>query len=323
MKKGKITLVAACMLLTFAIFAVEGNSIEFAKDYNDPVLGYIPSDKYASYEDAINHTPSSPEAVRASKPADWGTYDPNDPASVRAAWARAEGGSSSSGVTSGSASNTTSQATAKPKPVAPTLTEYDASSQPAYVITSKKAVYDDFNTGRSEIGSVSKGTEVVATGASSNGFYRFDYTTEDGTTTTGYLLYEGKDNIVPKEDYDAAWSESNRVEATCTEDGYIEYTNSYSGLIKKDELKATGHTLGDEELTKEPTWTKEGEIVTHCAVCNEIIDSRTVPAIVPAWVWYLAGGTAVLCLAIIAGTVLIVRRNKRDINVLCESDLHN
>lgn len=282
-------------------------------DYDIPGVGHVPSDTYASWEDAQNRTPSSPEAVRASKPAGYYDYDHSDPEQVRAHNPEIFGGGGSTANTRNSGG--TSGSAKKPAHVAPTLTEYDASSQPTYVITSKKAVYDDFNTGRSEIGSVAKGTEVVATGASSNGFYRFDYITEDGTTTTGYLLYEGKDNIVPKEDYDAAWSESNRVEATCTEDGYIEYTNSYSGLIKKDELKATGHTLGDEELTKEPTWTKEGEIVTHCAVCNEIIDSRTVPAVVPAWVWWLIGGAAVFCVTLITTAIVIVRKRRADVLV--------
>ena len=149
------------------------------------------------------------------------------------------------------------------------------------------------------------------TGVSSNGYYRFDYTAEDGTTTTGYLLYEGKDNIVPKEDYEAAWAESNRVEATCEKDGYIEYTNGLSGLKYKDELKATGHVLGDEELTLEPTWTKPGEIVTHCAVCDEVIDSREIPPIVPTWAWWLIGGTVAFCIVLITVTIIIVRKRNK------------
>ena len=281
------------------------------KDFVDPVLGYIPSDTYASYEDAEAGIPSSPEAVRASKPAGYYDVDWNDPAQVRAAWERYDSTGSYAISSSGSTSNLASSGSTKSRPAAPTLTEYDTDSQPTYIVTSKKAVYDDFNKGRNEIGSVSKGTEVVVTGKSSNGYYRFDYTAEDGTNTTGYLLFEGKDNIVPKEDYEAAWAESNRVEATCEKDGYIEYTNSLSGLKYKDELKATGHVLGDEELTKEPTWTKPGEIVTHCAVCNEVIDSREIAPIVPTWCWWLIGGAAAFCVGLITVTVVIVKKRRK------------
>ena len=301
-KKKELLHVVTVMMALFVIACCSSNA--YFADFDDPVLGHVVSDTYASEEDFENGTPSSEEAVRASKPAGYYDYDHSDPAQVRAHNPEIFGGGSSSNTKSSSARTNT-------KPAAPTLTEYDTDSQQTYVVTSQKAVYDDFNKGRNEIGSVSKGTEVVVTGKSSNGYYRFDYTAEDGTSTTGYLLFEGKDNIVPKEDYEAAWAESNRVEATCTKDGYIEYTNGLSGLKYKDELKATGHVLGDEELTLEPTWTKPGEIVTHCAVCNEVIDSREIPPIVPAWAWWLIGGTVAFCVVLITVTIIINSKRRR------------
>lgn len=140
-----------------------------------------------------------------------------------------------------------------------------------YVVLSKKAVYSSYNSGKEELGSLSKGTEVEVTGNTSNGYYRFTYTTEDGSEVEAYLLYKGKDNIVDKDTYDAAWELTNTVDATCTKDGYVEYTNSLSGLTKRDKIKSTGHVLGDEELIKEPGLFSKGEIATHCAVCGEII----------------------------------------------------
>ena len=298
----KFLIVPVCLLLLTLTHAYVDERISLS--YESP-YGWVYSETYASWEDACAGTPSDPAAVAASNAASNRTtelgYDPDNPYQQKL-----HGNTSSSGNTTASQNNKSSS-----RPAAPTLTEYDADSQPTYVVTSKKAVYDDFNKGRNEIGSVSKGTEVVVTGKSSNGYYRFDYAAEDGTSTTGYLLFEGKDNIVPKEDYDAAWAESNRVEATCTKDGYIEYTNSLSGLKYKDELKATGHVLGDEELTKEPTWTKPGEIVTHCAVCNEVIDSREIPPIVPAWAWWLIGGTVAFCVVLVTVTIIINSKRRR------------
>ena len=299
-KKFAIAIFMLVLTLLYVVWNAKINTTVLTSFY-DPVLkGWVYSETYASYEDACAGTPSDPAAVAESNKLN-GTHGGLDlglPATD-------SNGNNYAGSSNSSTNRTPS------KPATPTLTEYDADSQPTYVVTSKKAVYDDYNKGRNEIGSVSKGTEVVVTGKSSNGYYRFDYTAEDGTTTTGYLLFEGKDNIVPKEDYDAAWAESSRVEATCTKDGYIEYTNSLSGLKYKDELKATGHVLGDEELTLEPTWTKPGEIVTHCAVCNEVIDSREIPPIVPAWAWWLIGGTVAFCVVLITVTIIIVRKRNK------------
>ena len=141
---------------------------------------------------------------------------------------------------------------------------------------------------------MSKGTEVEVTGSTSNGYYQFTYTNEAGETVDAYLLYKNKDNIVDKETYDAAWSKTSNVEATCTQDGYIEYTNSLSGLTKRDEIKATGHVLGDEELIKEPGLFTNGKIVTHCAKCNEIIETKVLDSYIPVWVLYVIIGAIII-----------------------------
>ncbi len=138
-----------------------------------------------------------------------------------------------------------------------------------YVVTSKKAVYDN---SKNEIGSLAKGTEVSVKGETSNGYYIFDYTTADGSTIDGYLLFKGKDNIVSKEDYDAAWSETDRKEATCTENGYIEYTNSLSGLTYQDELLATGHVTSSNSKyeVEKPGIFKGGKTIVYCDKCGQV-----------------------------------------------------
>lgn len=174
-----------------------------------------------------------------------------------------------------------------------------------YVVTSKKAIYSAYTSDKNEIGSLSKGTEVEVTGNTSNGYYQFTYTNEDGETVDAYLLYKNKDNIVDKETYDAAWSETSNVAATCTNDGYIEYTNSLSGLTRREEIKASGHVLGDEELTKEPGLFTKGEIVTHCAVCGEIIETRALDSYLPIW---SLGVVAILIIGIVSA--IIIKKKK-------------
>ncbi len=151
-----------------------------------------------------------------------------------------------------------------------TESNYDETKQ--YVVISKKAVYDNYDSKKNEVGSIAKGIEVSVKGETSNGYYIFDYTTEDGSTIDGYLLFKGKDNIVSKEEYDAAWSETARKEATCTESGYIEYTNSLSGLTYQDELLATGHVTSSSskyEVEKPGIFTK-GKTIVYCDICGQV-----------------------------------------------------
>lgn len=149
-------------------------------------------------------------------------------------------------------------------------TNYDEVKQ--YVTLSKKAVYDNYDSSKAEVGSLSKGTEVSVIGETSNGYYVFEYTLEDGTVIDAYLLFKGKTNIVSKEEYDAAWAESNRVDPTCENTGYIEYTNSLSELTYKDEIEATGHVTSANstyEVVK-PGVFKNGKTIIYCDKCGKI-----------------------------------------------------
>ena len=57
----------------------------------------------------------------------------------------------------------------------------------------------------------------------------------------------------------------------CTTNGYTEYTCSACGDTYRDEtVKATGHKYEEEEITKQPTCTSEGERVLRCRECGEI-----------------------------------------------------
>ncbi|MGN0610357.1 MAG: choice-of-anchor I family protein [Ruminiclostridium sp.] len=57
------------------------------------------------------------------------------------------------------------------------------------------------------------------------------------------------------------------VEATCTEDGYIEYLQGADTL--SEVIPATGHNFGEWETTAEPTADKDGEKKRTCSICGE------------------------------------------------------
>lgn len=57
------------------------------------------------------------------------------------------------------------------------------------------------------------------------------------------------------------------VEATCTEDGYIEYLQGADTLSKV--IPATGHNFGEWEITAEATADNDGEKIRTCSICGE------------------------------------------------------
>ena len=170
------------------------------------------------------------------------------------------------------------------KPAGPTYSDFsDGAHQ--YVVTHKKALYDTYNKGRNEVGSVVKDTEVSVLGQSSNGFYHINYTAEDGTAVDGYLYYEGKDNIVTKEEYDKAWEVTNTKDATCEKDGKVTETNALSNGKRYTVIPATGHTESEWQTKVEPSFFKDGEQIKTCTTCNKTLQSEVLPSTMKKLGW--------------------------------------
>ena len=72
-----------------------------------------------------------------------------------------------------------------------------------------------------------------------------------------------------KEQIEAAWEETGRVEATCGADGSVSYKNSLTGKTKTEKIPATGlHTF---EVTEhvDATCIADGHEIRTCSVCGE------------------------------------------------------
>ena len=195
-------------------------------------------------------------------------------------------GSGGSSASSSSASGGSSASAPKKasKPAGPTYSDFsDGAHQ--YVVTHKKALYDTYNKGRNEVGSVVKDTEVSVLGESSNGFYHINYTAEDGTAVDGYLYYEGKDNIVTKEEYDKAWEVTNTKDATCEKDGKVTETNALSNGKRYTVIPATGHTESEWQTKVEPSFFKDGEQIKTCTTCNKTLQSEVLPSTMKKLGW--------------------------------------
>ena len=209
--------------------------------------------------------------------------------------------SASSSSSTSSSSSSSSKSSKTVKATKPTLEEGDFGT---YVILSKKAVYSNYDSTKEEIGNLYAGDEVDVTGKTSNGYYRFSYITDDNETVDAYLLFKDKDNIIDKETYETGWSETDRVEATCTSEGYIEYTNSYSELTKQKTLDMISHTRGSLEYITEPTLFSTGIAGYKCTVCGEVLEQYEVAALVPMWLWVTLGVVIAGCATCVITVVI-------------------
>ena len=150
-----------------------------------------------------------------------------------------------------------------------------------------------------------------------------------------------------QEEIDAAWEETERTEATCTEDGKIVYTNSITGDTKEESIPAaghdyevtetadatctedgtntytckvcgdtyeeaipaTGHTEGEWKVTKEAGLFSTGSKEVTCEKCGEVLDAEEIPQTCPLPLAVVIG-VVVAVVVIIGAIVVLVRRRK-------------
>ncbi len=242
---------------------------------------------------------------------------------------------SNTGNTSGSSTgnksdkSTTSSTTKK-------VTE-DTKISGDYVTTDKATVYSDYN-GNSTKDTIESGTDVTVSAKTSNGYYKTTYNDADAYIKTS--------TAVTKEEYEAAWEETDRVDATCTEDGKIVYTNDLSGLEKEETIlmlghdyvstnkvdatctedgeetftcsicgdekteviEASGHKAGDWEIVKKSGLLTKGEKQKVCEKCGEVLESETINSIIPIWVVVIV----VLLIIAITGFIIAFICRKKD-----------
>lgn len=77
-----------------------------------------------------------------------------------------------------------------------------------------------------------------------------------------------------------AWTESKEQAATCTEDGWVEYTCEGCGDVRRDVVQATGHTWDSDGTQGMPaTCTEDGwYYYRHCTVCGSVEASDRIAA---------------------------------------------
>ena len=84
--------------------------------------------------------------------------------------------------------------------------------------------------------------------------------------------------LIPLDTCKHEYTEIERVEPTCTTDGYVTKVCGLCEKVKTTKLPALGHTAGEWTVVMEPTCTTEGQMSTICTVCGE-----TVLTVLPAF----------------------------------------
>lgn len=198
-------------------------------------------------------------------------------------------------------------------------------------------------------------TEGMGDGAAVSELKKGDQVNVTGKSNTGYLRInkDGKDSYLKEEQatdqasYDSAWSEVERKDPTCTEDGYVKSHNSISnedkeetlpktghdyettktvdptctddgykletckvcGDEKKTTLKAKGHTAGEWETTKKAGLFFKGTKEQECSVCGEVIDTESIPSKLPFFVLPVIIVFAIVAIGGVVGFVIWRKKN--------------
>lgn len=229
--------------------------------------------------------------------ADQGTTPPSSAAPADTTETAKE--ETTSADTSKSSTDESDKETAKEKTTEETSSDLDESVAGDYVVIIDTNVLDSANG--EKIDTIAAGT-VIAVSGSANGYYKISYDDKEG-----YVI-ENADTIIPKADYDAAWEETDRLEPTCTEDGYIVKTNSYSKLEETTTLSATGHDDGEWETVEKPGLFSKGLKQRLCTIDGAVLEEKEINQLIT-----LPVGIGIIATfgAIAGGTVFFVKKRRK------------
>ncbi len=130
---------------------------------------------------------------------------------------------------------------------------------------------------------------------------------ESTCTEAGYVVYTNASGEEKTEDLPLAehqYTETSRTAATCTETGSINYTCEVCGDTYSEEIPTIDHLL--EEETVEAGLFTSGSKITKCSICGEVISEETIPAKCPKWVVII---TIIAIVGIVGAIAFAVKKN--------------
>ena len=103
---------------------------------------------------------------------------------------------------------------------------------------------------------------------------------EEGRTYYLHIHADSSDlnfHVVPEgEPLPCEWEETDRKEATCTEEGQITRVCKIHGEKETETIPAKGHTPGEWTVTKEATAVAEGSQEQKCTVCDTVLQTKKI-----------------------------------------------
>ena len=115
---------------------------------------------------------------------------------------------------------------------------------------------------------------------------------EPNCSTEGYTISECEHckerstvNYDKDKDKHAHYTQNIIKDATCTEDGRIEYVCDDCGIKFYEDVPTTGHTPGEGVILDgdEPTCTEDGVITYYCTECHKVAYTDVAPAAGHVW----------------------------------------
>ena len=139
--------------------------------------------------------------------------------------------------------------------------------------------------------------------------------TESTCVVAGSVVYKNsltgatKSEELPLSEHD--YQETKHEEATCTQDGITVQTCSVCGDEVTETTTATGHTAGEAVVTTAAGLFSEGEQITSCTDCGEVLTTEVLPQTCPLPLAAVVGIAVAVVAAIAGGIFAFIKLRKK------------
>ncbi len=139
--------------------------------------------------------------------------------------------------------------------------------------------------------------------------------TESTCVVAGSVVYKNsltgatKSEELPLAEHD--YQETKHEEATCTQDGITVQTCSVCGDEVTETATATGHTAGEAVVTTAAGLFSEGEQITSCTDCGEVLTTEVLPQTCPLPLAAVIGIAVAVVAAIAGGIFAFIKLKKK------------
>ena len=183
-------------------------------------------------------------------------------------------------------------------------------NQPSVENSSANTNVSDTSTDNTESQSdeiTNESQEEIESQENSNGEASLQENTSDKLNEDGTKTESEENTDYPENEIESAWVEIERTNPTCTDKGYVLYSNSITNEEKTKVLEALGHDDGEWTTIKEAGLFTKGSEQLVCTRDNYVLEEKIIDAKISTV--QLIVGLVIILAAAFSGVMFIRKKN--------------